>query len=305
MLFCFRLHMEEALISSSTLTPPLRIRRAVPEDADLCGQICYEAFAAINDQHRFPPDIPSAEAATGLLRMLFSHPGFYSVVAEAEGQIVGSNCLDERSTVAGIGPITVAPKVQNRSIGRKLMEAVMGRARERGFAGARLLQAAFHNRSLSLYTKLGFDAREPISVMQGAPIKTVLEGWTVRPASEGDVDAANRVCESIHGHNRAGELRDGIAHGTAFVVERHGRITGYASELGFLGHAVGESNVEIQALITAADTFSGPGILIPTRNSALFRWCLEHGLRVMYPMTLMTMGLYNEPRGAYLPSVLY
>jgi hypothetical protein len=30
-----------------------------------------------------------------------------------------------------------------------------------------------------------------------------------------------------------------------------------------------------------------------------------NGLRLVYPMTLMTMGLYNEPRGAYLPSVLY
>jgi hypothetical protein len=32
---------------------------------------------------------------------------------------------------------------------------------------------------------------------------------------------------------------------------------------------------------------------------------LEQGLRVVQPMTLMTMGLYNEPVGAYLPSVLY
>jgi Acetyltransferase (GNAT) family len=195
--------------------------------------------------------------------------------------------------------------VQNRSIGRMLMQAVLDRAHERGVPGVRLLQAAFHNRSLSLYTRLGFDAREPISVLQGPPIKRVTEGWTVRPASEDDREAANRVCETVHGHSRAGELRDGIGQGTAFVVERQGRITGYASELGFFGHAVGESNLDLQALIAAADRFSGPGILIPTRNSPLFRWCLESGLRVVYPMTLMTMGLYNEPRGAYLPSVLY
>jgi hypothetical protein len=35
------------------------------------------------------------------------------------------------------------------------------------------------------------------------------------------------------------------------------------------------------------------------------RWCLGHGLRMQYAMTLMTMGLYNEPAGAWLPSVLY
>ena len=32
---------------------------------------------------------------------------------------------------------------------------------------------------------------------------------------------------------------------------------------------------------------------------------LANGLRVVQPMTLMSMGLYNEPAGAYLPSVLY
>ena len=25
------------------------------------------------------------------------------------------------------------------------------------------------------------------------------------------------------------------------------------------------------------------------------RWCLEHGLRVTQPLTLMTVGLYNAP----------
>jgi hypothetical protein len=41
------------------------------------------------------------------------------------------------------------------------------------------------------------------------------------------------------------------------------------------------------------------------RNVELFRWGLEQGLRVVQPMTLMSYGLYNEPRGAFLPSVLY
>lgn len=292
-------------MSFSMVASAVKIRRAMPEDAEICGRICYEAFAAINHQHRFPPDLPSAESGIGLLQMLFSHPHFYCVVAEMDGRLVGSNCLDERSAIAGIGPITVTPEAQNRSIGRMLMQAVMDRAHERGFGGIRLLQGAFHNRSLSLYTKLGFAAREPISVMQGPPMKQTLEGWTVRPAGEGDLERAARVCESVHGHKRTGELRDGILEKKAFVVERQGRITAYASDFGFFGHAVGESNLDMQALIAAADSFSGPGILVPTRNSALFRWCLENGLRVVYPMTLMTIGLYNEPQGAYLPSILY
>jgi hypothetical protein len=40
-------------------------------------------------------------------------------------------------------------------------------------------------------------------------------------------------------------------------------------------------------------------------RNGLYRWCLAHGLRVVQVMTLMTLGLYNEPAGAYLPSILY
>jgi predicted N-acetyltransferase YhbS len=281
------------------------IRRATPEDAPAAGRICYEAFATINRQHNFPPDIPSPDAAIGLLAMLFAHPRFYCVVAEADGKVVGSNCLDERGVVAGLGPITVDPAAQNARVGRQLMTALLDRGRERSFAGIRLLQSAFHNRSLSLYTKLGFDAREPMSVMQGPAIKRTIEGCSVRLATASDVDAANRMCERVHGHDRSGELRDAIDQGTAVVVERRGRLTGYASSFGFFGHAVAESLEDLQALIGSADSFSGPGIIVPTRNAELFRWCLNNGLRVVQPMTLMTTGLYNEPGGAYLPSILY
>jgi predicted N-acetyltransferase YhbS len=281
------------------------IRRARPEDAQACGRICYEAFHKINTDHGFPPELPDAGVAVGMLSMMFSHPSFWCVVAELNGRIVGSNCLDERSPVVGLGPITVEPGGQNHGVGRRLMEVVLDRSRERKVPSVRLLQSAFHNRSLSLYSRLGFDAREPMSVMQGPPLRSSINGCTVRAATPRDLDAANRVCERVHGHNRSGELSDGIANGTALVAERQGRITGYASALAFFGHAAGESNLDLQALIAAADGFGGPGIIVPTRNSELFRWCLEKGLRVVQPMTLMTMGIYNEPAGAYLPSVLY
>jgi GNAT superfamily N-acetyltransferase len=143
------------------------IRRAAVEDASVCGKICYDAFAAINQAHNFPCDFPGPEVTTGVLSMMFAAPDFYCVVAESEGRVVGSNCLDERSVIAGVGPITIDPGAQSAGIGRVLMRAVMERAKERGAAGVRLVQAAFHNRSLSLYTSLGFDVQEPLACMQG------------------------------------------------------------------------------------------------------------------------------------------
>jgi predicted N-acetyltransferase YhbS len=283
----------------------LVVRRAVQEDAPACAKICFEAFSAINEAHGFASDIPSVEVAQHLLSMLFATPGFYGVAAEAGGKIVGSNFLDERAVISGVGPITVDPETQNLGVGRKLMDTVLERAREQGAPGVRLVQAAFHNRSLSLYTNLGFDAKEPLSVMQGRTREHSVAGCTVRKAVPSDLDACNAVSWRVHGFDRSMELRQGIERGAALVVERGGRITGYASELAFFGHATAETVPDLAAMIASVDSFGGPGILVPTRNSALFRWCLANGLRVMQPMTLMSMGLYNEPGGAWLPSVTF
>ena len=70
-------------------------------------------------------------------------------------------------------------------------------------------------------------------------------------------------------------------------------------------HSVAETNDDLQALIGAAEEFAGPGFLVPMRNGDLLRWCLAHELRVISMMNLMTIGLYQEPRGAFLASVLY
>ena len=141
--------------------------------------------------------------------------------------------------------------------------------------------------------------------MQGTPIQKTPPGYQVRSAQHSDVVTCNDLCMRVHGHDRGGELNDAIQQGTAVVAESEGRIRAYASSVAFFGHAVGEANWDLQALISAATEFQGPGILVPTRNAALFRWCLESGLRVVQPMTLMTTGLYNEPAGAYLPSILF
>lgn len=292
-------------MSPKPVREEVSVREARPEDAPVCGQICYDAFQTINQRHGFPCDFPAPEASVGVLSTMFSHPGFYCVVAECGGRIAGSNCLDERAVIAGVGPLTVDPRIQNRGVGRKLMHAVLDRARERGAAGVRLVQAAFHNRSLSLYAGLGFDIREPLSCMQGRTEQRSVTGCAVRAAQTADLDACNALARQVHGFDRGGDLAEAVQQGTAVVVERGGRITGYASTLAFFGHATAETNLDLQALIASADSFGGPGILVPARNNPLFRWCLANGLRVVQPMTLMSLSLYNEPAGAWLPSILF
>lgn len=285
--------------------PEVVIRAATQNDSAACGEICYAAFATLAAKHGYPCDVPNVEVATGLMSALFSNPGFYCVVGESGGRIVGSNCLDERSMIAGIGPITIDPSTQNLGVGRKLMLDVMKRADERCPAGMRLVQAAYHNRSMSLYANLGFDVREPLSCMQGKTRERNIEGCAVRPAGGADVDACNALSRRVHGFDRGTELTQAIQQQTAKVVEREGRITGYATGLALFNHATAESNQDMKALIASVESFGGPGILVPTRNAPLFRWCLANGLQVVQPMTLMSIGLYSEPAGSWLPSVLF
>jgi hypothetical protein len=121
----------------------------------------------------------------------------------------------------------------------------------------------------------------------------------LRPGRRDDAEVCGRICY---------EAFSGIAdtHGfpSDFASLQVG-ISGYASDLRFTGHAVGGSDADIEALILAADAFHGSGILVPITNGELFRWCLEHGLHVVHTMTLMSVGLYTTPRGAYLPSLQF
>ena len=185
------------------------------------------------------------------------------------------------------------------------MQDVLARANERQAAGVRLLQDAFHNRSFTLYAKLGFDLRVTTSVLQGPRINAEMPGYLVRAASPADLDACNQLCSAVHGHHRGGELRDAINRKAALVVEHLGRLSGYTTGVAFFGHTIGETNGDVKALIAATPEYQGLGFHVPNSNGELLRWCYDNGLRMVKAMTLMSVGLYNEPRGAYLPSVLY
>ncbi len=283
---------------------PVSIRDAAAADLPACADVMHRAFRSIAERHNFPPDFPDAAAAEGLLRMMRGAPGFDAAAAEDGGRIVGSIFVSHRSSVGGISVITVDPEAQDRAVGRRLMHHGMDLLRRKGRARQQLVQAAYHNRSLSLYAKLGFVATEMLSVMAGSPPKATVAGRTVRKATEADAAACDALCRRTHGFDRAQEVATAIAAGEAVVVETAGRITGYATGVGFVGHAVGGDNDDLKALLGSVDAFSGPGVMIPTGNGELFRWCLENGLRVVQQMTLMDTAPAGPAKSPYWPAVL-
>lgn len=283
------------------------LRPATTDDVQECARICFEAFGGIHDHHNFARDFPSLEAAVGMLTAMCGNPSYFGVVAERDGQIVGSNFIDERDPIRGVGPITVDPVGQNSGVGRMLMEAVIERGRDA--PGIRLLQDGFHMRSLSLYQSLGFEVREPIAVATGMPSGAPMDGVEVRPVQEDDLADCEAVCQKVHGFPRTGSLRDAIPAFAPFLARRDGRVTAYASSLTFwpMAHGVAESAEDMKALLLGGAAALGEPLsfLLPIRDAELFGWALSQGLRLVKPMNLMSMGEYVEPRGSWFPSVLY
>jgi GNAT superfamily N-acetyltransferase len=283
----------------------IAVREGTAEDADTCARIFYDAFESIASQHNLPVEPPSREFTLFKVSEMLAGEGFAALVAERDGEVLGSAFADERASIVGIGPVTIDPAAQDDGIGRALMEAALDRERGRDAPGVRLVQTAYHYRSLALYAKLGFVVREPLSVLQGPPPAISTPGRGVRPANDDDLARCNELCVRVHGHDRARELQDAINAGTARVVERPDGISGYATGFGYGWHAVCEHNADLIALLASAEAFMGLGILVPSRNAELLCWGLRHGLQIVQQSTLMTTGLYNEPAGAYLPSILF
>jgi predicted N-acetyltransferase YhbS len=291
--------------TTSTTGAAVVLREIGPADAEACARILFDAFGQIHDYHRFPRDFPSMEAATGMLAAWIPHPAVWGVVAEIDGRIVGSNFLDERDPIAGVGPITVDPEGQNSGVGRKLMEAVIERGKNA--PGIRLVQDGFHMRSLSLYSSLGFEVTASCVVMNGSP-EGHAQRVDVRPLTENDLEECEALCEKVHGFTRTGALRDALQMFAPQVAVRDGRVVAYATTLNFwpMAYGVAETEDDMKGLLLGAAESTGEPIalLVPLR-SGLFSWCLAHGLRAVKPMNVMACGQYVEPRASWFPSVIY
>ena len=270
-----------------------------------CGRIFYDAFASIAARHNLPIEPGSPEFTRFKVGELLAHDGVAGLVAERDGDVLGSAFVDERAAIAGDRPGDGRPGAQDDGVGRALMQAVLERERARGAAGIRLVQTAYHYRSLALYAKLGFVVREPLSVLQGAPPALSLPGLGVRPARVEDVAACGELCARVHGHDRNGELRDAIAAGTAAVVERPGRHLRLRDGVRLRLARRRRDQRDLIALLGSAEAFIGPRDPRAVAQRRAPPLVPRHGLRIVQQSTLMTIGLYNEPVGAYLPSILF
>lgn len=283
---------------------PVVLRPATPDDIEPCGRIIYAAFKQIETAHGYPPGFPTVAAGVERAAHSINDPRTHGVVAEHDGRILGSGFMTEHDPVRGIGPVTVDPEVQQSGVGRWLMRALIGRG---GDAPMRLVQAPYNAVSLALYASLGFDVREPLVTVSGRARSAPLPDTEIRPAMPADLRACETLCRRVHGFPRTEELRDALATGTAYVAVHQGHLVAYTSGLAYAGHSVAIDEVELANLVAGVTAATGREhtFLLPIRQADLLRWCLTEGFRLERPRTLMALGAYQDPAGAFLPSILY
>jgi GNAT superfamily N-acetyltransferase len=286
--------------------PSVTIRAIRPQDVEPCGRAAYAAHRAVATVHNVPCEHPSVEFSIGLIGNKAKDPNAIGFVADRDGRILGSIFLNTfpETPVAAIGPLTVDPTAEGGA-GRRLMQAVLEEARNRRIEQVRLIQSPSHLRSLALYSKLGFQVREPLVLVTGKPAGQSIAGYDVRPATLDDIADCDRLCAAVHGFSRSFELRAAIQQKTASVVERGNSISAYTTGLGFRGHATAASTDDLKALISSASAVLGPGFFVPVRNGDLLRWLFDSGYRASWPAMLMTVGAYREPAAPFFPSIAF
>jgi len=106
------------------------------------------------------------------------------------------------------------------------MHEAVAEAARMGIAQLRLIQSPTHLRSLALYTKAGFDLREPLLVVTNTALTHAADISGVRRATLGDDSDCACLCRKAYGFARTVELNEAIGDNTATVLERNDRIVG-------------------------------------------------------------------------------
>ena len=205
------------------------------------------------------------------------------------GKLLGTAVLfPVDSGHATIGLVQVAPSLQGRGIGRRLMEAAIALGEGRNL---RLHATAAGQ---GLYAKLGFEACGIVQQWRGV---TTHAGSPPQPAPWGDIVALDRTATGL---DREALLRTLFAAGTAQIDDAGG----YAIRRLFgrgvvIGPVVAGGETEAAALVAG---LAQPGFLrvdIPAERTALGGALAGLGLTSIEDVTIMVRGTWPAAPGLF------
>jgi predicted N-acetyltransferase YhbS len=218
--------------------------------------------------------------------------------------------------VAAIGPVSVCLPEQASGVGRALMNAAMGIAKQHNFDSVRLAQEAHNYASLSLYIKLGFEVNDQTTVFEGHINIPYAGSIRVRRMAERDVEACDALHKRVVGISRKNsiseEARDRNSRALVAFAENE-EMVGFATGVSLANYCVTRDEESLHALCSAfSENFPNevPIIKVTTRlYPKLAKKCVtEWGLKIQRNLTLMSFGKFvplKVSEGIYVPSNSY
>lgn len=218
------------------------------------------------------------------------------LVAVRDGEVVGTALgwhWDNSQAIFGM--VIVAPQVQGRRIGQRLMQGLLDSAGER----AVMLHATAEGRGL--YERLGFVRHGEIRQHQGqarqAPLLMPGAGERLRPLGRGDSDRLVELDAQASGMPRGAAIRALLDTAETVVLDRDGEAVGFAVLRRFgRGHAIGPvvapSLASAKALIAHwSNLCAGKFLRIDVEaGGGLIEWLEEIGLRRVGMVAIMSRG---------------
>jgi len=139
------------------MSDPLTIRDATADDWQAIWPF-FEATVRAQETYAYDPDLSSEEGRA----LWMSAPPSRTVVAEAEGRVVGSAKMgpnrDGPGAHVGTASFMVDPAARGRGVGRALAEHVVEWHREQGFRGIQFNAVVETNTAaVGLWRSLGFE----------------------------------------------------------------------------------------------------------------------------------------------------
>ena len=215
------------------------------------------------------------------------------VVAEADGEIVGTGVGTANGQVGWIGTIFIAPERRGRGLGRAITQAIIDRLES---AGCRSLVLVATTEGRRLYERMGFELQSRYHVLQavGLPAAAALDG--VRDFDEGDLPAIEGLDRAGTGEDRAHVIRRyASANTTRVTMDDAGEIEGYVLRAPWGGGAtVARSPDAALRILTSRRRAAGPegrvrlGLL--DENEEGLARLMDVGLRLTWSAPRMLRG---------------
>jgi predicted N-acetyltransferase YhbS len=180
------------------------------------------------------------------------------LVADADGEIVGTGVGTANGQVGWIGTIFLAPAWRGQGLGRELTQEIIDRLASRG---CRTLVLVATSDGRRLYSRMGFETQTRYRILEAPGLPTAITGPArVRPFDEGDLPAMMAIDRVATGEDRGHLLSRLAAPETARVtIGDDGSVEGFVIRAPWGGGAtVARTTDAALRLIEARRRSSGP-----------------------------------------------